>query len=76
MRTIKPIKVVKTMESNKFVIYKTSIDGKYYWILYAVNGQPIAKSNCYASLAACYNGIDSVRRNIHSDIIEQFKDAD
>lgn len=40
------------------------------------NGQPIAKSNCYASLAACYNGIDSLRRNVESEIIEQFKDAD
>lgn len=60
---------------GKFIIVKTPT-GKYKWILYAVNGQPIAKSNCYASLAACYNGIDSVRRNVHSDIIEQFKDAD
>lgn len=60
---------------GKFIIVKTPTE-KYKWILYAVNGQPIAKSNCYVSLAACYNGIDSVRRNVHSDIIEQFKDAD
>lgn len=74
MRTTKPIKVikvVKTMESNKFVIYKTSKDGKYYWILYASNGYPIAKSfNKYASLAACYNGIDSVRKHYDSIIQE------
>jgi uncharacterized protein YegP (UPF0339 family) len=60
---------------GKFIIVK-NFTGKYKWILYATNGQPIAKSNCYASLAGCYNGIDAVRRNIESEIVEHFIDAD
>ena len=61
---------------NKFVI-KRDTQGKFYWILYASNGQPIARSNSsYASIAACYNGIDSVRRHCDSKIVEEIYNAD
>lgn len=44
---------------NKFVITKNN-QGDYIWTLFAANGQPIAKGIKYASLAACYNAIESV----------------
>ena len=58
---------------NKFVITKNR-QGYYVWTLFAANGQPIAKGMEYASLAACYNAIESVRKFVSSEIKEEYED--
>lgn len=58
---------------NKFLITK-NYAGKYTWTLLAANGQPIANGLRYASLAACYNAIESVKSFAHSTIEDASKD--
>ncbi|MCL4743950.1 MAG: DUF1508 domain-containing protein [Burkholderiaceae bacterium] len=48
--------------SAKFVISSTS-NGKFHFVLKAVNGETILASQTYAQLASARNGVDSVRRN-------------
>ena len=58
---------------GKFVI-KKSKDGQFYFNLLAANGQVICKSEMYKALASAKNGIESVRKNIGSDIEDQTVD--
>lgn len=49
---------------------KTSTNGKYYFNLKASNGQIIGTSEMYESAAGRDNGIDSVKTNAPSAVIE------
>jgi uncharacterized protein YegP (UPF0339 family) len=55
---------------GKFIIKKSKNDG-FVFNLYAGNGQVICTSQVYASLASAKNGIESIRKNIGSDIEDQ-----
>lgn len=50
------------MNNPKYQIFKGKND-KFYFRLYARNGQQILASQGYASKAGCQNGIESVRKN-------------
>ena len=54
---------------NKYVIKRTP-EGEYYFTLSAKNGAIICRSNTYASEAGALNGIESVRANAYTDVIE------
>lgn len=59
------------MNNPKFQIFKGNND-KFYFRLYARNGQQILASQGYASKAGCQNGIESVRKNAsNSDAFEK-----
>ena len=50
------------MAHPKFIIKKSS-NSKFYFNLYATNGQIIATSEMYESKDGCKNGIESVKTN-------------
>lgn len=50
------------MAFPKFEIY-TGNDGKFYFRLFAQNGQNILSSQGYVAKSGCRNGIDSVKTN-------------
>ena len=57
-------------KNPKFEIYKDKAD-EFRFRLKATNGQVIATSEGYTSMAACENGIASVRKNAaDSEIVE------
>lgn len=62
------------MNNPKFQIFKGN-NGKYYFRLYARNGQQILSSQGYASLGGCQNGIESVRKNSSENDSYEFKIA-
>lgn len=51
---------------GKFVV-KTGTNGQFYFSLKAANGQTILASEGYVTMAACINGIDSVKSNAPED---------
>lgn len=51
---------------GKFVISKDR-SGQFRFNLKAVNGQVILSSEGYTTLAACKNGVDSVKKNAPDD---------
>ena len=55
---------------GKFVIGKTK-NGQYRFNLKAGNGEIIATSESYSTLAACKNGVESVRKNALAEIEDQ-----
>ncbi len=64
---------------GKFLIKKTADDG-YVFNLKAGNGEVIAVSEIYTTLAACENGIASVRKNavdanLEDQTIDNFEKA-
>ena len=54
----------------KFEIYQDKA-GEYRFRLKATNGQIIAVSEGYTALAGCENGIESVKKNADSDVVEE-----
>ena len=54
----------------KFEIYQDKA-GEYRFRLKATNGQIIAVSEGYKALASCENGIESVKKNAESDVVEE-----
>ena len=54
----------------KFEIYQDKA-GEYRFRLRATNGQIIAVSEGYTALAGCENGIESVKKNADSDVVEE-----
>jgi len=54
----------------KFEIYQDKA-GEYRFRLKATNGQIIAVSEGYKALASCENGIESVKNNADSDVVEE-----
>ena len=55
---------------GKFVIGKTK-NGQYRFNLKAGNGEIIATSEAYTTLAACKNGVESVKKNALVEIEDQ-----
>ena len=49
---------------------RISKDNKRYFVLKAINGEIIGKSEMYNTIAATINGIESVQFNSQSDVIE------
>ena len=42
---------------------RTAMDGKYYFVLKASNGEEVGRSQMYKSESGCRNGMASVARN-------------
>ncbi|WP_298539499.1 YegP family protein [uncultured Aquimarina sp.] len=57
------------MAYPKFVIKKSTND-RFYFNLYAANGQIIANSEMYSTKQGCQNGINSVKTNAPEAEIE------
>ena len=58
------------VEKNpKFEVYKDKAD-EFRFRLKAPNGEIIASSEGYKSKAGCKNGIESVRKNADSEVVE------
>ena len=58
-------------KNPKFEIYKDKA-GEFRFRLKATNGQVIAVSEGYTSMASCENGIESVKKNaVDADIVEE-----
>lgn len=49
--------------NSKFVLFKSTNNGQYYWNLHATNGEKIAHSEGYVSRQGARNGITSVKQN-------------
>ncbi len=54
----------------KFEIYKDK-KGEFRFRLKAANGEPILVSEGYVSKAGCQNGIESVKKNADSPVVEE-----
>lgn len=60
-----------TEKNPKFEIYKDKA-GEFRFRLTATNGQTIAVSEGYTTLAACENGVESVKKNaVDAEIVEE-----
>lgn len=59
-----------TEKNPKFELY-TDKAGEYRFRLKATNGQVIATSEGYTTKPACENGIESVKKNADSEIVEE-----
>jgi len=55
--------------AGKYELYKSS-NGEYRFRLKAGNGEVIATSEGYSSKASALGGIDSVKRNADSEVVE------
>ena len=55
--------------AGKYELY-TSSNGEYYFRLKSGNGEVIATSEGYSSKAGAMGGIDSVKRNADSEVVE------
>ncbi len=60
----------ETLKHPKFEVYSDK-GGEFRFRLKAANGQIIAVSEGYKALAGCLNGIESVRKNADSEIVEE-----
>ncbi len=60
----------KNLSNPVFELYEDKA-GQYRFRLRAKNGEPILASEGYKSKASCENGIDSVKRNADSEIVEE-----
>ena len=49
---------------------KTASSGQPFFVLKAGNGEPIGRSETYSSTSAMENGIESVKRNAPSAVVE------
>lgn len=56
-------------EDSRYEV-KEAKNGKFHFNLKATNGQVIGSSQLYASEATCKNGIESVKKNGPSTVIE------
>jgi len=55
--------------AGKYELYKSS-NGEYRFRLKAGNGEVIATSEGYSTKASALGGIDSVKRNADSEVVE------
>ncbi|MET4144281.1 YegP family protein [Arthrobacter sp. UYCo732] len=55
--------------AGKFEVYKDK-SGGYRFRLKAGNGETIASSESYKSKASALNGIESVKKNAGSDVVD------
>jgi len=58
------------MAYPNFQLFRSDSNGEYYFRLNAVNGQTILQSEGYTTVAACQNGIESVK--VNSGLLEQY----
>jgi uncharacterized protein YegP (UPF0339 family) len=63
------------MNNPKFQVFKSSINGEYYYRLRSSNGEIILNGEGYKSKQSCYEGIGSVKTNAPSDSRYERKDA-
>lgn len=61
------------MATGKFEVYVDKA-GKYRFRLKASNGEIIAVGESYSSKSACINGIESVKKNAATAVIEEVKE--
>ncbi|MBP7120100.1 MAG: YegP family protein [Methanolinea sp.] len=61
------------MATGKFEVYFDKA-GKYRFRLKASNGEIIAVGESYSSKSACMNGIESVKKNAATAVIEEVKE--
>ncbi|OPX72417.1 MAG: hypothetical protein A4E38_00596 [Methanoregulaceae archaeon PtaB.Bin108] len=61
------------MATGKFEVYVDKA-GKYRFRLKASNGEIIAVGESYSSKSACMNGIESVKKNAATAVIEEVKE--
>lgn len=61
------------MATGKFEGYVDKA-GKYRFRLKASNGEIIAVGESYSSKSACMNGIESVKKNAATAVIEEVKE--
>ncbi len=61
------------MATGKFEVYVDKA-GKYRFRLKASNGEIIAVGESYSSKSACMSGIESVKKNAASAVIEEIKE--
>lgn len=54
--------VKENAESDERFQRKVSGDNQFYFILVALNGEPIGNSEMYSSEAACEGGVSAVKR--------------
>jgi uncharacterized protein YegP (UPF0339 family) len=65
------IQTVKTNAPNDFRYErKEASSGQPYFILKAVNNEPIGRSETYSSNAAMENAVESVKRNASDALVE------
>ena len=55
------------MNNPKFQIFKSSVNGQFYYRLRAANGEIILNGEGYTSAYSCRAGIDSVKANAPYD---------
>lgn len=56
--------------NSKYIIRK-SINGQYYWVLKARNGETLIKSETYTTKQSCINGINSSKVSIADSNFER-----
>jgi uncharacterized protein len=62
------------MNNPKFQIFKGNND-KFYFRLYAINGQQVLSSQGYTSKASCKNGAESVQTNAANEALYESKES-
>ena len=62
--------VQKNSQDDSKFERKESTNGKFFFNLKATNGQTIGNSEMYESVAACENGIESVKKNAPDATVE------
>ena len=60
----------ETVKHPKFEVYQDKA-GEYRFRLKATNGEVIAVSEGYTAKDSCLNGIESIRKNADSEVIEE-----
>lgn len=64
------VEAVETKKNPKFEIY-TDKAGEFRFRLKARNGENILASEGYTSKAGCTNGVESVKKNADSEMVEE-----
>ena len=59
----------ETVKHPKFEVY-TDKAGEFRFRLKATNGQVITVSEGYKTIASCLNGVESVKKNADSEVVE------
>ena len=57
------VKLLQGFQTETKYVIKRSTNMQYYWVLYAVNGEALIKSETYTTKDSCKEGIKSSRKN-------------
>ncbi len=63
--------VQKNAQKNDRYEKNTAVNGKFYFILKASNGQVVGTSEIYESVNGMENGIDSVKINAETAVVQE-----